>query len=424
MPNHPKQIVYPTSAARRLALHTQGLAAPFSGTPDADSLYTMIERIGCLQIDTLQLVQRSQYLALWSRLGNYPPELLDQVAYGDPSAPPAARNRRLFEYWLKAACFIPLSEYRYRLTRMHAYREGSNRWFKNWISKPEHQAAFDHVLERIRREGGLRSADFEYKGEKRSGWWDWKPTKHALEHLYNAGILMIDRRERFQRVYDLTERVLPDWVDRSLPSPEEQYRHGLVRAVRALGICKPEQASHYFYMTYTKCKPYLKALMAEGILESVQIAEQDGTQATYLLHHADRPLLEQAADSALTATYTTFLSPFDNLFWSGKRMLALWNFEPRIEMYKPEPQRRWGYFSLSILHGERLIGRFDPKLDRKSGVLHLKALHLEEGVQPDEALIAAVAAALQQFMAWHAATDLQIARSAPAEFGKALLRAL
>ncbi|MCE7947952.1 MAG: winged helix-turn-helix domain-containing protein [Chloroflexi bacterium CFX4] len=424
MPKRSQPTLYPTAAAQRVALHAQGLSAPFSGIPDAESLYAMIERIGCLQIDTLQLVRRSQYLTLWSRLGNYTAELLDQVAYGDPSAPPEARNRRLFEYWLKAACFIPLSEYRYRLARMQTYREGNNRWFKEWVSKPEHKAALDHVLERIRREGALRSADFEYKGEKRSGWFDWKPTKHALEHLYNAGVLMIDRRQNFQRVYDLTERVLPDWVDRSLPSPEEHYRHLLVRAVRALGICKPEQMGFYFYMTHTNCKPFIKALIAEGVLESVQIVEQDGTQATYLMHREDRHLIDQAAEGALTATHTTFLSPFDNLFWAGKRTLALWNFEPRIEMYKPEPQRRWGYFSLPILHGERLIGRFDPKLDRKSGVLHLKALHLEEGVQPDEALITAVADALRQFMAWHAATDLQIARSAPAAFGEALLRAM
>jgi uncharacterized protein YcaQ len=145
---------------------------------------------------------------------------------------------------------------------------------------------------------------------------------------------------------------------------------------------------------------------------------------TWMIHRDNLPLLERAADGAVPAERTTFLSPFDSLFWAGRRDELLWGFEHRMEFYKPAAQRVHGYFSLPILHRDRLVGRFDPKLDRGSGVLRLESLSLEPGVKPDEELVAGVAEAMRDFMAWHGAAGLEIAKSRPAGFAKKLNRAL
>jgi uncharacterized protein YcaQ len=410
---------YPLSAVRALALYAQGLTEK-PPAPTRETIYAAVDRIGCVQIDTLQLVHRSQYLALWSRLGRYDPDDLDHVAYGDGTD----GTRRLFEYWLKEACLIPLTEYRYRLRMMRWYREGNHRWGSTWLNQPGSREITAAVLERIRREGGLRSADFEHMGERPSSWWGWKPAKRALEVLYNQGELMIARREKFQRVYDLRERVLPEWVDATEPTEDETTRHLLMRAARALGICAPLQAADYFRVKRTEAKPHLERLIAEGALVPVKATLADGKTHSLVTPREHIPLLQRAAEGALTATRTTFLTPFDNLLWARGRDKQLWGFTQVLEAYKPEPQRIWGYFCLPILHRDRLVGRFDPKLERKTGLLRLKALYLEPDTAPDAELAADVASAMRDFMAFHGARDLVVERSTPAAFGTKLLKAL
>ena len=191
--------IYPLEAVRTLALYTQRLTAPLGAEPAVtpETLYATIDHLGCVQIDTLQIVQRSQYLVLWSRLGIYNTADLDHMAYGDAGA-----SRRLFEYWMHSACLIPLTDFRYRLPAMNRYRQ-QDKWFHGWKDNPDNQALMKAVLERVQREGALRAADFEHSGTRQSKWWDWQPAKHALEQLYNEGALMIAGRMNFQRVYDL-----------------------------------------------------------------------------------------------------------------------------------------------------------------------------------------------------------------------------
>ncbi len=419
--SRPSRAPYPLPAVRAVALHCQGLAAPDNPVPTPEAIQQLVDRLGCVQIDTLQKVQRSQYIVLWSRLGTYDPADFDRLIYGDGGA---ATDRQFFEYWLHAACIIPLREFRYRLPRMRRYRSESGHWTWRWASEANNAELMAGVKARIEREGPLRAADFEYDGPQRQSWWDWKPAKHALEALYNRGELMIAGRERFQRIYDLRERVLPEWVDVAEPTLEEVQRYYVERAVKAFGVCQPAQAADLEYMKRSEARPHADTLIREGTLVEIAVELTDGRTGSFVIHRDNLPLLERAADGDLTAGRTTFLSPFDSLFWPKGRDRQFWGFEQALEAYKRPADRIWGYFCLPILYRDRLVGRFDPTLERKSRTLRLHALYLESGLMPDEALIVAVAATMRDFMRFHQASDLVIERSEPAEFGLQLQRAL
>lgn len=405
----------PIHAVRTLALHAQGLthpdSQPFPPTPEA--IQHTVERLGCIQIDTLQVVARSHNLVLWSRLGTYDPADFERLSF-DP------QDRRLFEGWQRCASYIPLKDYRYQLPQKLRTRSSPSTSYRRWLSEDGNRQMAAAVLERIRQEGGLRSADFEDKNHRAGSWWNWKPAKMALEYNFDSGMLMIAKRVNFQRVYELAERVLPDWVDTAPPSVEERDRYWIEQGARALGICHPLQAVEYSYLKRTPGKPVLEQLLKEGVLIPVQAEQANGKSAELVVHRDNLELMQQAADGALKAERTTFLSPFDSLFWARGRDAQLWNFRHCLEAYVPEPKRQWGYFCLSILHKGRMIGKFDPKLERKTGLLRLKALYLEPGVELDDQLVHDVADAMREFMRFHKASDLVVEKSQPAEFGEKL----
>jgi len=411
-------IAYPLSAARTLALHTQGLTTPYQvkHTCTLSTIQNAVERLGCVQIDTLNLVRRSHYLVLWSRLGAYNPTDFDSLIY-------SPEQRVLFEGWQRVASIIPLKDYRYQLPRMQRMRQDPSEGFLKWFDQEGRELISD-VLERVRINGAVRAADFEYHGPRRGSWWDWKPAKTALEYLFAFGDLMIANRINFQRVYDLTERVLPAWVDTNAPSMVERDRYWIEQAALTLGICQPNQLIGYNYFQRGPVRPVMEVLIKEGVLLSVEVRLVDGNLQTYLVHRDNLDLLKQAADGTIRAERTTFLSPLDNLWWAPGRDMQLWGFRQKLEAYTPAAQRIWGYFCLPILHGDQLVGRFDPKLERKTGILRIKALYLEEEVEPDEELVEGVATAMRDFMAFHHAKELEIEKSQPVEFGEKLMRGL
>ncbi|MBM3153083.1 MAG: winged helix-turn-helix domain-containing protein [Chloroflexi bacterium] len=410
---------YPNSALRALALWTQGLnAANGAGpAPDRESVFQVADRIGCVQIDTLQMVARAHYLTVWSRLGAYDMADFDALAF-DPS------DRRLFEGWQHAASYIPTHEYCYQAPHQRRLREGPNDWYTRWLAQTGHPETIAYVRERIGKEGALKVSDFERGDHPKGSWWNWRPAKVALEYLYAFGELMIANREKFQRVYDQTGRVLPAWVDRSEPTAEERNLAWVEKGAKALGVCTAQQAGDYTWMKVAQSRPAVAALLSAGTLLTIPARLADGTTGEYLIHRDNLPLLEQAADGAIQAERTTFLNPFDNLFWARKRDQELWGFEKSFEAYVPAAKRKYGYFCLNILHRDRLVGRFDPKLERKTRTLHLKALYLEPGVKPSEGLVDDVAAALRDFMQFHGATDLVIENSQPETFGRKLAASL
>ncbi|MFM8321826.1 MAG: winged helix-turn-helix domain-containing protein [Chloroflexota bacterium] len=404
-------MIYPLSALRAVALHTQRLDAPNDDsaplTPQA--VVDLASALGFVQIDTLHVVNRAHDVALWARFGAYATADFHRLIY-------TPGERRLYEGWGHAASLIPLEHYRYHRWRI-------SRGFREWLDDPENRRLADQVLERIRAEGGLRVGEFEHDGSPRGPWYDWKPNKMALETLFAHGELMVADRVNFQRVYDLRERVLPEWVD-ATPVPEaEAQRFCLELAARALGVFEARHLNWYAYMWATQARPLVKDLLKQGVLVEIQGETLDGPRP-WLVHRATLPLLERAAAGELQPRRTTFLSPFDSLFWAGERDQRLWGFNQVLECYKRPEQRIYGYFCFPILHRERLVGRFDPKLDRKTGELRLNALYLEPGVAPDELLLAETAAALRDFMAWHQAVKLVIAKSDPPEFGQGLLQRL
>lgn len=411
--------LFSLEAMRALALHAQGLSTSLDEepSPTQDAIFGVVERLGCLQLDTLQRVHRSHFLVLWSRLGRYELSDLDLLAYGE-------KERRLFEYWYHGVSYVPLSEYRYRISMMRKSTQ-SGGWHANWLLQEGIPDLMQAVIERVRSEGPLRAADFKHDGPERGSWWDWKPAKRALEVLYDRGELMIAARTNFQRHYDITERVLPDWVDVSEPSYEETARFVLERAVKALGVCTPAQASDYSYdMKRGEARPFIEALISEEILLPIRARLSNQKEHDLIVHRDHLNLLEMASDGAIAADRTTFLSPFDSLFYPSGRDVQLWNFEQVLEAYKPAKDRKWGYFCLPILHKDRLIGRFDPRLDRKTGTLYIEAIYLEPGIKLTQPMLTEIALAMRDFMRFHDAQDLHIDRSQPKYFAKRLLAAL
>ena len=419
------EVVYPLKAIRALALRAQGLATPNRrrGKPGMEDVYSAVERVGWVQIDTLQVVNRSQYIALWSRLGDYDMERLDGLLFDGGNTSPD-NGRRLFEYWAHAACVIPLTSYRWLTPMMRRRAAGRGTWHRKWVAETDNARFVQSLLERIRAEGAARPADFRTGKRAPGSWWNWDDAKIALEYLYDIGDLAIANRINFQRIYDVRERVIPEWVDMSETTEEEGLKRLLEISLRALGACEPAQVGDYFHARRTEARPLVESLIEEGTFRRVNAKLADRRVRELVVHKENATLLEMAADGEARASRTTFLTPFDSLFWAKGRDMDVWRFKQTLECYVPEAKRIWGYFCLPILHRDRLVGRMDPKVERKTGLLRIKSLYLEPGVKPGERLVSGVAGAMRDFMKFHNATDLAIERSEPAEFGERLEAAM
>jgi uncharacterized protein YcaQ len=401
-----------TQMARNVMLAAQGLGqSPDWPAVKADVLEA-IRRMHLLQIDTIHVVARSPYLVLWSRLGDYQPEWLDELL----------AEGALFEYWAHAMCFLPIEDYPlYRRRMLDASQD------KGWPLgsavewSQEHPEVMERVRSHLRENGAVRSIEFENKNHLPGGWWNWKEEKDALEAMLMIGEVMIARRQNFQRVYELRERLLPDWKDDAVPSWEEFQRTLALRAVSALGVALPAWVPDYFRQPKKGMPERLEKLAQEGLLLQVEV---EGFEGTAYVHPDRVDLIEKAASGNLEPTRTTLLSPFDPLVWDRRRARELFGFDYTIECYTPAAKRRYGYFTLPILQRGQLIGRLDAKAHRAQGVFEIKALYLEPGVPVSEELVAGLAAALQRLAAWHGTPDIIVRRSDPAEVTALLEAAL
>ena len=397
------------AAARRLMVAALGLdGRPRRRARKADVL-AAIRRMGVLQIDTIHVVARSPYLVLFSRLGAYRPVWLEELL----------AEGALFEYWAHEASFVPIEDF--PLFRHRMIDPGGLGWKYShaWVEK--HRDQVEKVRAHIREHGAVRSAELGQREPGAAGWWGWKPEKRALEMLFSAGELMIARRERFQRVYDLRERVLPDWDDSRLPPLEEVERTLVSKAVHALGVATEAWIGDYFRMGRKVAAARARELAATGALRTVEV---EGWKDVAYVHPDRLPLLEAAARGGLRARLTTFLSPFDPLVWDRSRALQVFDFDYRLECYTPAPKRVYGYFVLPLLHRGRLVGRMDAKAHRAQGEFEAKALYLEPGVAPSDGLAQDTAAALTELAAWHGTPDVRVRSCRPASFRQSLQRAL
>jgi len=397
-----------SETTRALALWKQG----FHRWPNPEKTHVLevIRRLGCVQIDTINVVERSHYLALWSRLGPYNKEYLDQLLYPD---------RKVFEFWAHAASIIPIEDYRYFGYAMKEYRRGLKARAERRLRGKAY--VLDGVLDEIRRRGPLTSKDFEDEGvkkEKRHGWWDWKPAKIALEMLYDAGILMVSHRRNFQRYYDLTENILPSHIDTSEPTEEERRRFFAEKAFDAMGVAKPEDVANYYYQWCTRTplkgkvwEATLQQLLSDDVLGEVTV---EGDSSPYYMLTKDYEIVRKIAGGEVACfDRATFLSPFDNLTWSKGRIKRLFNFTSKLEAYLPEDKRRFGYYAMNILYKNRLVGRFDPKFHRDRKVLEVKTLHLEEGFRLDAEFEEKLADAFKSLMEFNGAKKIQFGRIIP-----------
>src|SRR5690606_37752187 len=325
----------------------------------------------------------------------------------------------LFEYLAHEASFLPIEDY--PLFRHRMIEPGGLGWkyLHAWVEK--HRDDVERVRAHIRENGPVRSADLGTRPRGAAGWWGWKPEKRALEMLFTAGDLMIARRENFQRVYDLRERVLPDWDDARLPPVEEAERTLALRAVEAMGITTAGWVGDWFRMKRRIAADHVRALAAAGELHEVHV---DGWRDAAYVHPSRLPLLDDAAAGRLRPTLTTFLSPFDPLVWDRARAVETFGFDYRLECYTPAPKRKYGYFVLPLVRRGRLIGRMDAKVHRSTGEFEVKALYLEPGVSPAEAMARDVARALHELATWHRTPDVVVRRTAPAAFRAVLKRSL
>jgi uncharacterized protein YcaQ len=278
--------------------------------------------------------------------------------------------------------------------------------------------AVEVVRQRIQTEGPLRSADFE-QSKRRGTWWDWKDEKLILEHLFNRGELMIARREKFQRVYDLQERVMPKWEDDGLPEAAFIRAELIKRSVRCLGVARAEWVADYYRLSKRGLPALLQGLAETGELVSVQV---EGFDDPCYVHPDQQALLEMAANSQLQPTLTTLLSPFDPVVWDRSRARQLFGFDYSIECYLPAHKRKYGYFTLPILNCGRLVGRLDAKAHRSEKRFEVRTLHLEAGVEADERLLADLVEALRACAAWQGCPRVVVTASNPVEVAETLNR--
>ena len=367
-----------------------------------------IERMRLLQIDSIHVVARSPYMVLHSRLGDYRASWLDE----------ALVQGRIAECWAHEACFVPAAD----LPMHRAWRERGAHWAHRHAARmhAEHRREMDALLEHIRTQGPVRAADFPRAERGASGWWEWKPEKRWLEAWFALGELMIPRRERFQRVYDLAGRVLerlePPFVPSELPTPELRQRF-ILDSVRALGITQARWIADYYRLKPAVTDAELAPLVGKGDLLAVGVK---GWNASAYVHRDHMPLLQKALAGQLRATHTTLLSPFDPLVWDRARAEAMFGFEYAIECYTPAPKRRYGYYVLPILHRGELVGRLDAKAHREEGVFGISALFLEPGQAATPRLVAELAGAIERTARWHDTRTVTIERSEPAGLARAL----
>jgi len=346
--------------ARRIALAAQGFAEKRPATPSRRHLVATIERLALLQIDSVNVVSRSHYLPLFSRLGAYPRALLEDLAWGGKPG--------LFEYWGHEASLMPLDLQPLLRWRMDDARTGVGVWKGVAKFLTEHRPFIDTALAAIHERGPLSAGELEIGARGSGGWWGWSEAKRATECLFWAGELTTaTRRGTFERVYGLPEKVLPPAIwNAPTPTRAQAHRALLTRAARAMGVATERDLRDYFRMGLADARQGVAELVEAGQLVPVTVKGWD--QPAYLYPDARRPRAVKA--SAL-------LSPFDNLIWFRERAERLFNVRIRLEIYTPAHKRAHGYYVLPFLQGETITARVDLKADRKAGVLRVMSAHGE-----------------------------------------------
>lgn len=363
---------------RLLALQSQGLSGQRFGKGKSGTL-SAIEHIGYVQIDTLSVAARAHHHTLWSRLHDHKEQFLNELL---------EKDKAVFEYWSHAASYLPMIDYRFSLPRKKSYADGKSHWFG------QDKKMNKFVLDRIRAEGPLQSKDFEFKRNGPGNWYEWKPAKRALEQLFMEGKLMVMKRQGFQKVYDLAERVLPKNVDISMPSEKEYAEYLVKKAVQSNGIVEEKEIYYLRKGLKDSVNKAIRRLLKDGTL--IEVRTEFDPNTLYIT--TGRQL--QEIRSIKPANEVHILSPFDNMIIQRKRISNFFDFDYVIECYLPEAKRKFGYFCLPVIYGDVFAGRFDPKADRASKLFYIKQMHFEKGFKADEHFNNAFAIQLKEYAAF------------------------
>ena len=379
-----KQVPVLTAAqGRKLLLGAQGL---LDDAP-ADSLEQRIRQLGFVQMDSINVVERAHHLILGSRVADYDPAGLDDLL----------DRRRLFEHWTHDAAAIPVAWYPHWKVRFSRSRERilASPWWRERVGD-QVDSLLDQVLERVRREGPLRSADFERAGAGQdSAWWGWKPHKAALEMLWHTGQLAVAERRSFHKVYDLAERVFPELHAAPSSEPEAHLEWACSGALERLGVATARELAEFWdALDAQDAVRWCDAALAAGRIQRVALEGQDGSPLRSAFAPADWQRRLDALPEA--PERIRILCPFDPVIRDRARCLRLFGFDYRFEAFVPQERRQYGYYVLPLLEGDRLVGRMDAKLHRDRGLLEVKGLWWERGVRPGKVRLRRLAAALDE----------------------------
>ena len=368
--------------ARRLVLARQGLPSRGTFGSGLGATQKAIEHLGYVQIDTLSVVARAHIHTLWNRVSAFKATDINLLQ----------EQGAVFEHWAHALAILPMRDYRYSLPMMQRIATGDTHWY------PKDANQVTKVLKRIREEGPLSAKDFKDK-KTSDAMWARSPSKIALEQLFMEGELMVPHRRNFHKVYDLRERVLPSDIDVSTPTMEELCGHLIGSYLRAQGLA---QITELVYL-----RKGLKKQMSQTVADFVEEGMLLELEVNGQIYYAT-PQTLSVIDQGLPSSKLRILSPFDNAVIQRKRLASLFDFDYQIECYVPKAKRKYGYFCLPILRGNRFVARLDAKADRKTGVFHVMNLYLERGVRNSEAFLSALRAELKRFARFDSCNSVEI----------------
>jgi uncharacterized protein YcaQ len=339
---------------RFLTLESQGLTKPYPFGKGKDAVIKALEHLGYLQIDTLSIVERAHHHTLWTRIPDYKTEYLDKLV----------EERKIFEYWFHAASYLPIKDFRFALPQMLEVKQSITHYYN---ADPK---VMKYVVDTIRGEGPKKARDFENETKKAGSWWSWKPTKIALERLFLQGDLMISSRNGMQKMYDLTENILPKSINTTLPTDLEFAEYLVKTYLNAYGFTTVKQITHLKTgeLIRKNVDKVLKSMLQEGTIKQVNIENAPSV-------FVNKNLLEKSLNK--TNSSIRILSPFDNSIIHRDRVKHFFDFDYKIECYTPKEKRQYGYFCLPILFGDTFIGRIDCKAHRKEKEFEIIHLHIE-----------------------------------------------
>ena len=355
--------------ARRIALAAQGFGRPLPEVAGLRQVSGVVDRLGLLQIDSVNVFERSHYLPAFSRVGEYDRSLLDRLTMG--------RRGRMLEYWAHQAAFVPRELWPLFEFRREEYRQSGSEW-GGWLV--ENRTLADWLRGELEANGPMPASAIEHDANERRGpWWGWSDVKRTLEWMFRVGEVVCVERRRFERVYALPEQVLAPELLAEWPTEVDAVRELVGRAASALGIATEADLADYWRMKRAPVRNAIRDLEDAGELIPVEVPGwSTGNRPTPAWLHRDarRPRRIEAA---------AVLSPFDPVVWFRPRTERLFDFHYRIEIYTPEPDRKFGYYSLPVLIDDDIVGRVDLKSDRKAGVLRVQSAWAEPDAPPETA---------------------------------------